>query len=217
MNLLRKHWFDIGGLLAVITLIYIFKAYPHQSSLQTILWLSLVSLFIHQLEEYRYPGYFPGMVNSAMYKSKLPERYPLNTQTSFVVNVPMGWLFYFLAALFADRYIWLGIGTMLVSFGNVIAHTVLFNLKGKTWYNPGMCTALILFLPLLYWFGYTLYAEHLGDTTHWIAGIALGIVLNVVGIVKLIDWMADRDTAYVFEQRQLRPEDRRPIQQHNNL
>jgi hypothetical protein len=143
-----------------------------------------------------------------MYKSKSPERYPLNTQTSFVVNVPMGWLFYFLAALFADQYIWLGIGTMLVSFGNVIGHTVLFNLKGKTWYNPGMCTALILFLPLLYWFGDTLYGEHLGDTIDWIAGIALGIVLNVFGIVKLIDWMADRNTTYAFEKRQLRPEDR---------
>jgi hypothetical protein len=71
-----------------------------------------------------------------------------------------------------------------------------------------MCTALILFLPLLYWFGHTLYAENLGDTTTWIAGIGLGIVLNVIGIVKLIDWMADANTTYIFERRQLRPEDR---------
>jgi hypothetical protein len=208
MNLLRKHWFDIGGLLAVAVLIYLYNAYPHLPTIQTVLWLSLASLFIHQIEEYRYPGYFPGMINSALYKSKMPERYPLNTQTSLVVNVPMGWLFYFLAAIFASRCIWLGIGTMLVSLGNVVGHTLLFNLKGRTWYNPGMCTALFLFLPLLYCFWCTLSINHFAGTTDWIAGIALGIVLNVFGIVKMIDWMADRNTTYVFEPRQLRPQDR---------
>jgi len=208
MNFVRKHWFDVGGLLAVIALVFVYKSYAEWSVVRTILWLSLVALFIHQLEEYRYPGYFPGMVNSAMYKSSAPDRYPLNTQTSFIVNVPMGWLVYFWAALFGERFVWLGIGTMLVSLGNVVAHTILFNVKGKTWYNPGMCTALILFVPLLYWFCRTLYVDHVGDTTDWIAGVALGVVLNVVGIVKLIDWMADRNTTYVFERRQLRPEDR---------
>lgn len=208
MNLLRKHWFDIGGLLAFIVLIYLYTAYPRLLTIQTVLWLSLASLFIHQIEEYRYPGYFPGMLNSVMYKSDIPDRYPLNAQTSFIVNVPMGWLFYFLAAVFANQFIWLGIGTMLVSFGNVVAHTLLFNVKGKTWYNPGLCTAWILFAPLLYWFVHTLCVNHIAGIADWIAGIALGIILNVVGILKLIDWLANRNTTYVFEQRQLRPEDR---------
>src|ERR1700761_4708491 len=122
MNLLRKHWFDIGGLLAVIVLVYVYFDFANLSTVAVILWLSLASLFIHQLEEYRFPGYFPSMLNSAMYKSNMPDRYPLNAQTSFVVNVPMGWMFYLLAAVFATRCIWLGIGTMLVSVGNVVAH-----------------------------------------------------------------------------------------------
>src|ERR1700761_4578039 len=122
MNFLRKHWFDVGGLLAVGVIIFICISYRQLSTIQLVLWLSLASLFIHQMEEYRYPGYFPGMLNSAMYKSDMPDRYPLNAQTSFVVNVPMGWMFYLLAAVFATRCIWLGIGTMLVSVGNVVAH-----------------------------------------------------------------------------------------------
>ena len=208
MNILRRHWFDIGGLLAVLVLVYLYGNYHHLSTISVILWLSLASLFIHQIEEYRFPGYFPGMLNSVMYKSNWPDRYPLNAQTSFIVNVLMGWLVYFLAAIFADHFIWLGIGAMLVSLGNVVAHTTLFNLKGKTWYNPGLLTSWILFVPLFYWFIHTIYLHRLASIADVIIGIVLGIVLNVFGILKIIDWMADRNSTYVFEQRQLRQQDR---------
>jgi len=211
MRLLRKHWFDLGGLMAVLVLTYVVINYQQLSTIQLLLWLSLTSLFIHQLEEYRYPGYFPGMINAVLYNSQTPDRYPLNTQTSLMVNVPMGWLTYFFAALFAEQYIWLGIATMLVSFGNLVAHTILFNVKGKTLYNPGMVTAILFFLPLSVWFVYTVKDQHLTGPSDWIIGVLLGIALNVVGILKLIDWMADRDTTYIFEQRQLRPGDREAV------
>ena len=207
MNLLRKHWFDLGGLFALMVIVYVATGYKMMTTQQLILWLSLVSLFIHQLEEYRYPGYFPGMVNSAMYNSDQPDRYPLNTQTSFIVNVVMGWLAYLLAALFADQFVWLGIATVLNSLGNFVAHTFLFNGKGRTWYNPGMATAIILFLPLAIWYYSTIITDPHTLITDWLIGIPLGIVLNYLGIIKLIDWMADRNTTYVFENRQLRPID----------
>ena len=64
----------------------------------------------------------------------------------------MGWLFYFLAALFGEKVLWLGMATILVSAGNFVAHTFLFNIKGKTFYNPGMLTADLLFLPIAVYF-----------------------------------------------------------------
>ena len=208
MNLLRKHWFDLGGLLALISAVYLALNFSTFHKQQTILWLSLISLFIHQLEEYRYPGYFPGMVNSAVYQSDRPDRYPLNTQTSLIVNVVMGWAAYLLAALFGEQSKWLGIGTVLISLGNFVAHTFLFNIKGRTLYNPGMFTSIALFLPVAIWYYSTLIADPHTRTTDWLIGIPLGIVLNYLGIVKLIDWLADRNTTYVFENRQLRPADR---------
>jgi Protein of unknown function with HXXEE motif len=208
MNFLRKHWFDIGGLLAILVLGLVFLNRQTLSNYQLLMWLNLVSLFFHQLEEYRIVGTFPGMLNSAMFKSDRPDRYPLNSNTAFYVNVVMGWLVYFLAGILAEKAIWLGLASILISIGNIIAHTTLFNIKGKTFYNAGLATSWLFFAPCAYFFFSIVYNDHLIKITDYFIGIPLGVILNVVGILKLIDWMADRNTPYIFEQRNLLAKDR---------
>ncbi len=203
MNFLRLHWFDLGLVLAAVTSVFLLVIHP--TGLPLLLWLSLITLFLHQFEEYHYPGYFPGMLNSIMYSSRHPDRYPLNTQTALIINVIMGWLFYFLAAIFNEKVVWLGIATILVSDGNFIAHTFLFNIKGKTVYNPGMLTAIFFFLPLSVYFFSWVIQHHAASTLDWIIGVVLGIALNYIGIIKLIDWMKDKNTPYVFPARCLVP------------
>jgi hypothetical protein len=56
------------------------------------------------------------------------------------VNVLIGWSTYFLAAILGEKAIWLGIATILISPGNTIAHTFLFNIKGRMFYNAGLLT-----------------------------------------------------------------------------
>lgn len=149
MSFLRKHWFDLGGILALVLVFYMIFYFGELSQYQTIVWLSLLSLLLHQLEEYRIVGTFPGMVNQVMFKSEQPDRYPLNTNSALMVNVIMGWTLYFLAAILAEKAIWLGMAT----------------------------------------------------ASDFIAGFVLGIILNVVGILKLIDWMKNPKTTYVFPKR----------------
>jgi hypothetical protein len=200
---MRLHWFDVGFAFALITGAFVLLT--ELNPLSMLLWLSLISLFLHQFEEYRYPGTFPGMMNTVMFASKQPDRYPLNTNTAFIINVTVGWLSYLLAALFGERALWLGIATILVSVGNFFAHTFLFNIKGKTLYNPGMFTAVVLFAPIAVYFGYLLIQGNLATSIDWVVGILLGIVLNVVGILKLIDWLKDENTEYIFPKRFLLP------------
>jgi len=204
MNFLRNHWYDLGLVLALGVGLFLFIT--NLSGLSWLLWISLASLCLHQFEEYRYPGYFPGMINSVLFSSKQPDRFPLNSNTSLIVNVVIGWLFYFLAAIFAENALWLGIATILVSVGNVVAHTVLFNIKGKTVYNPGMLTALILFLPISLYVFYFVIQQGLVTPTDWIIGIILGIALNYIGILKVIDWLKDENTRYIFPKRCLIPD-----------
>lgn len=208
MNFIRKHWYDIGGLLAVFIVVFMLQA-KNLTTYTYIVWLSLVSLFLHQLEEYRIAGTFPGMVNKIMYNSELPDRFPLNTNTAVYVNVFIGWTFYFLAAIFAEKTVWLGMATIIISLGNVIAHTIVFNIKGSTLYNAGLATSWLLFAPCIYLFFTTVYNQNLATPVDYIIGITLGILLNIIGILKLIDWFADKDTNYIFEQRNLLPGDRK--------
>lgn len=203
MKFLREHWFDLGGGLATLLILWLLLRFHTFSEYQVLMYCSLISLFLHQFEEYRVVGSFPGMINEVLYRSSQPERYPLNPQTSLVINVGIGWSTYLLAALFADRAIWLGIATILVSAGNVIAHVLLFNLKGRTFYNAGMATALLLFLPIVICFFLLIGRLGTADLNDYVSGVALGVALNVIGVLKMIDWMADENTPYAFSSRQM--------------
>ncbi len=203
MNFLRMHWFDIG--IALAAAVGGFLLETHITGIALLLWLNLIALFLHQFEEYRYPGYFPGMMNRVMFASPQPDRYPLNPQISLIVNLVIGWLAYFLAAVFAEKAIWLGIAAILVSAGNFIAHTFLFNIKGRTRYNPGMLVAILLFLPLVVAFFILVIQQHAASPLDWILGIVLGLALNYIGILKMIDWMKDGKTPYFFPARFLVP------------
>jgi hypothetical protein len=203
MNFLRQHWFDIGPVFALT--IGVLLIFTPVSPISFLLWINLISLFFHQFEEYHYPGYFPGMMNSVMFSSKEPDRYPLNPNTALIVNLLVGWLFYFLAAILGEKALWLGIATILVSAGNFIAHTFLFNIKGKSRYNPGMLTADILFLPITVYFFILVFQGNFASTIDWILGILLGVALNYIGILKMIDWLKDKNTPYIFPGRFLPP------------
>ena len=202
MNFLRLHWYDIGLVLAVVTGAVLLTTHPQGLSL--ILWISLISLFLHQAEEYRFPGTFPGMMNRAMFSSAEPDRFPLNSNTALIINVIVGWLTYFLAALFADGAIWLAIAAILVSVGNFVAHTILFNVRGKTRYSPGMATAIVLFLPISVYFFYFIIHGNLARPLDWIVGIVLGAALNYLGVLKVIDLLKDKETPFVFPERNVR-------------
>jgi hypothetical protein len=198
------HWFDVGIGLAVLASGYVLTA--SLNTLSVLLWANLIALFLHQFEEYRFPGTFPGMMNTVMFNSPHPDRYPLNTNTALVINVSVGWLAFLMAALLGAGALWLGIATMLVSIGNVLAHTFLFSIKGGTRYNPGMLTAITLFAPIAISFGYVVVVGSSATPIDWALGLVLGVVLNYIGILKLIDWLKDENTPYVFPKRFLVPD-----------
>lgn len=202
MNFLRSHWYDLGIGLALLigTALLVF----HPRGLSLILWISLIALFLHQFEEYRLPGTFPGMMNRVMYASTEPNFYPLNPNIALLINVVVGWLVYLLAAVFVETALWLGIAAILVSVGNFIAHTFLFNIRGKTRYNAGMLTAIVLFLPISACFFYYVVTYQAATPVDWVVGLLLGVALNYFGILKVIDLLKDKDTEYAFPQRNVK-------------
>jgi len=209
MDFLRKHWYDLGGLFAIITVTGLCCFHAVIPNYQLLMWLSLVSLFLHQLEEYRIGGTFPGMANRVMFNSDKPDRFPLNTNSSLFVNVYFGWTVYLLAAVAGERAIWLGLATIIVSIANTFSHTIIFNIKGKTFYNAGLVTSWLFFVPCIYFFFKIVYSENLITSFDYLIGIPLGIAFNILGIIKPMTWFADKNTSYIFEQRNLLLQDRK--------
>ena len=205
MNFLRSHWFDVGGILAILTLIFLLTFHASLTKYSCLMWLSLISLFLHQMEEYRIAGTFPGLINQIMFPSDIPDRYPLNSNTSLLLNVGIGWTLYFLAAVIGEHLLWLGMAAIIVSAGNILAHTFLFNLKGKTYYNAGLVTCWIFFAPCTIYFFLIIHREHLAASLDYYIGIPLGIIINIFGILKPIQWLADRNSPYLFETWHLLP------------
>jgi hypothetical protein len=204
LNFFRYHWFDLGFLFAIALAIALYVIQP--TGMTLLLWLSLGSLFLHQEEEWRFPGYFPGMANTVMFKSDMPDRFPLNANSGMLINVVLGWGGYILAALLWQQAIWLVIATMLVSLGNIFAHTIIFNIKGKTIYNPGLITSWVFFAPMVYLIFGMVISERMASPSDWVIGVGLGFALNYFGVYKMIIWLADKNTQYIFPKRFLIPD-----------
>lgn len=202
MRFMERHWFDVGGVLGIVLAIWLAFTGSTMSTLTLLLWLSLLSLLAHQVEEWRWPGWFPGMLNFVLFRSKDPWRFPLNVRSGLVVNVVVGWLGYLLAAVLAERALWLALATILVSLGNCVLHLLLVPIRGRMPYNPGMVTSLFLFLPLLVWFAVVALPEM--SIVDIIVGLLLGLVLNVGGVVGVIRILQDPN-APPFEDRQVTP------------
>lgn len=201
MDWFRKHWFDVGGMIAVFLSIFLWAKQDQLSEFQMFLWLHVIALLLHQLEEYRFPGTFPGMLNSSLFHSEIPDRYPLNPNTALYINLS-GCLLYFLAAIFGESAIWLVLMTVFISAGNVIAHTLLFNIKGRTVYNAGMVTALLCFIPCIYLFIKINEQQNLLSKEDYWVGVPLGIVANF-SIIWVIKHFANRDSNFSFPERNM--------------
>lgn len=202
MGWMERHWFDVGGVAGIVLLAWGLISRPSMTAVTLVLWVSLLTLLAHQVEEWRWPGWFPGMLNVVLFRSSDPYRFPLNIRSGLAVNAGVGWLGYLLAALLAERALWLALATILVSVGNCVLHLVVIPIRGRMPYNPGMATSLLLFLPVVIWF--VIVAWPMMSAVDLIIGLALGLVLNVGGVVGLIRIMANPD-APPFEPRQVLP------------
>ena len=202
MRFAERHWFDVGAVLGIALAIWLVIAGSGMDTITLILWISLLTLFAHQVEEWRWPGWFPGMLNVVLFRSDDPWRHPLNVRSGLVVNVVVGWTSYLLAALFGAGLLWLAMATILVSVGNCVLHLLVIPIRGRMPYNPGMATSLFLFLPVSVWFFIVAWPQM--SVADIVIGLLLGVALNVGGVIGVIRALEDRN-APPFEDRQIEP------------
>jgi hypothetical protein len=199
MSFLRKHWFDMGLILVIPIGIYLWFAWRHNPLLGDILWINAVALLIHHFEEHRFPGKMYRLVTHMLFHKNAMDDDVAQSNVPLVINVLTGWTVYFMAAIFGGRAIWLGIAAMMISAGNFLAHTIFLNWKENRKYNPGMISALSLFLPVSVWFFIMLIKSDAASRVDWIAGITLGIILNLFAMIELFEWFKAKIQSFLVK------------------
>ena len=208
MNFIRRHWYDVGLGLALVALTW--QAFARIEGLQLILLLNLVVLFLHQYEEYHWPGGFPWIFNEVVKRSSdgPTDRYLLNQNNVAFINI-MAWLFYLVPILLPGA-IWLGLGQILFGLvGQVIFHGIVTNIKLKTWYNPGLAAVLVGHVPLGIWYLAEVTGRGLLQWWDWIfallyLGAFTGIVMQLIGFRLL----ASTTSPYPFTPEEMERFDR---------
>ncbi|OKP77638.1 hypothetical protein A3844_29945 [Paenibacillus helianthi] len=202
MNLLRKYWQDLGLFIGILVCIFVSMNWGTVPRINSILWLSFVAILLHQFEEYRWPGYFPGVFNTVLFKSESPERYPLNQQSAMIINVGIAYLFYLLPVFFPS-VVWLGMAPVLMGFFQIIFHGIVLNIKAKKIYNPGMFTAIFVHLPIGIWYINFVYKHDVVSLMDWILSTIYFVIAVYIFIVKGNTWLKNKNSVQIFSQHQL--------------
>ena len=198
INFYRKYWFYFCGIFFVVSAFAMIIWGENIDPVRKILILSFMALFVHQFEEYALPGGFPAVFNVAMYDEKeAPERYPLNTMSSWIVNSITAYIFYILPIIFPTWY-WLGIMTMCFGFTQLIAHGFIANSKLHSIYNPGLGAVVFLHIPIGIYYIWYIAAHFNFGMWHWIVGI-FGLPIAAVIIILLpITILKDKNSPYAW-------------------
>ncbi|MFJ2043085.1 HXXEE domain-containing protein [Paenibacillus marchantiae] len=202
MNMLRKHWQDLGSIIACLVCIYLILDWGTLPRINSILWLSFIAILLHQFEEYRWPGYFAGLFNKVLFQSKTPERYPLNQQSAMIINLIIAYVFY-LPPVFFPSVVWLGLAPILMGFFQIIWHGIFANIKAKSIYNPGLFSAIFLHLPIGIWYIKSAYEQNMLTPTDWLWSMIYFVVAVYVLIVKGNMWLRNKNSVHPFSQKQL--------------
>ncbi|MBE8953085.1 MAG: HXXEE domain-containing protein [Quinella sp. 1Q7] len=141
MRRVINNWHNVSLVLAVVTaLIAVFAA---ENIVPKLLLASIAVLFLHFFEEFGFPGGFPWMGMRVLMGSKEPNstKWNCNNLSSMFGNWSFLILIYVLPLILPDvRFLLLA--AMIFSLLELLAHLIVFNVKQRTIYNPGMFTGV---------------------------------------------------------------------------
>ena len=208
MQFIRRHWYSLGLGFAVIAVVWSFLG--DLRTVQVILLLNFAVLPLHQFEEYAWPGGEPWIINEVMMpKGDRPDRYPLNQNNAFFMNVPLAWSFYLIPVFFPD-VVWLGLAPVLFGFGQFFAHGMANNRKLRSLYNPGLAAVVFGHIPLGIWYLVEVYSKGMITLWDWVFAVAYIVIFIGIGMKKIgYGILADKNSLYPFAPEEMERFDRR--------
>jgi Protein of unknown function with HXXEE motif len=203
MKILRRHWYNIGGVISLVSIVILIYLWNDLGFLQRLLFMNFIALLIHQYEEYGFPGGEPAIMNMVIQPSDAPNRYPLNQNSAMIINILAAYFFYLLP-VFLPGMIWLGIAPTLFGFGQFIIHGIVTPKKLGQFYNPGLGAVILLHFPIGILIFYYTISNHLATPIDWIAGVIYMFAFVFITLIKMTyTWLADKNSPYVFTEEEM--------------
>ena len=203
MRLLRRHSYNIGGAVAVVTLIYAAIIWNQMNRSSLLLLLNFAALLIHQFEEYGWPCGEPAVMNMVLQNSDHPDRYPLNQNSAMVVNVLIVYGLYLIPVFFPNVY-WLGMAPTLFGFAQFIIHGIVTPWKLGSFYNPALAAVVLLHIPIGIAYLRNIYASGSVAPMDWIIAIPYLIAFIFLTLQKMTyTWLASEDSPYPFAMEEM--------------
>lgn len=129
----------LGGAVAVCAILLV------EDPVQKCLLAAIVAMLLHFYEEFGFPGGFPHMGVKVLLGSDEPDstKWHCNNLNSMFGNW-MALLLLYIVPLFLPGVRFLTLSAMMFLFAEVLMHLVLFNVRQRSLYNPGMVTGVVL-------------------------------------------------------------------------
>ena len=191
-------WIGAAAALVLLALMFgtdLLRGQPSSSRWRDFVWLSwmaVVAYLLHNVEEYGidllgHRHAFPDALCAAL---KLPPYpgCPIPPAFYLAVNLPLFWIVAPLAAVLSRRHPLVGFALYSVIFTNGLVHLVMVLVLGEA-YNPGLLTAVVLFLPLSAWIGYACFGENRLRYQAMALIIFWGVMLHVILAGSMISFV----------------------------
>lgn len=160
-------WIGLAG--AVVMLVMLFgtdvlrgdPTLPRWHDRVWLSWIAMVAYLIHNFEEYGldlrgFSHSFPDALCGTMKLPAYPDC-PIPPNFYLAVNIALFWVVAPLAALLSRHHPIVGLTLYSVVFSNSLVHLAPAALSMS--YNPGLLTAIVVFLPLSIWVGYVCFGN----------------------------------------------------------
>lgn len=206
LDFLRHHWYDLGPISFFASVTYFANKRQRLTTTQKWLLASFLAILVHQFEEYRFPGGFPAAMNIGVYGrgNPRPEAYPLNAHSAMITNLIATYGLY-LPPVFFSEQVWFGLGPIFLGFGQILIHGININSKMRSFYNPGLASAILLHVPV--GVAYIRLVRATGGLTfaQLGLGVAYGLAIGYIILVKYtFTWGVDTSTPYPFSAAEMR-------------
>jgi hypothetical protein len=204
-------WIGLVAALVLLVLLFgtdLLRSEPTSSRWRDPVWLSwiaVVAYLLHNVEEYGLDllgrwHEFPAAL-CANLGLPSPPSCPIPPAFFMAVNIPMFWIAGPLAALLSRRHPLEGFALYSVIPINGLVHIIGALASGEV-YNPGMLTAVLVFLPLWAWVGHACFGE--GRLSYKAMALLLfwGVNLHVILAGSVVMFVNGRigQTALVWAQ-----------------